>query len=84
MLIYPASAPNSVSWCTFSADYKGVCIYFLPVIAIPCYNQVPAPVSFDRLNKLYGLNLPVQGIFISDLRSTLLSQAFFHIFFHIF
>lgn len=45
--------------------------YFLPVKAVPCYNQVPAPVSFDRLNKLYALNLSVQGIFIPDLRSSL-------------
>lgn len=71
MLICLASAPNSLSWYTFSADYKGVCTYFLPVKAVPCYNQVPAPVSFDRLNKLYGVNLSVQGIFIPDLRSTL-------------
>lgn len=45
--------------------------HFLPVKAVPCYNQVPAPLSFDRLNKLYALNLPVQGIFIPDQRSTL-------------
>lgn len=54
MLICLASASYAVSWCTFSADYKGVCTYFLPVKAVPCYNQVPAPVSFDRLNKLYA------------------------------
>lgn len=59
------------SWFTFSADYKGFWNYFLPVKVAPCYNQVPAPVSFDRLDKLYALNLSVQGIFIPDLRSTL-------------
>lgn len=69
MLICLSSVPSSVSWCTFSADYKGVCTYFPPVKA--CYNQIPAPISIDRLNKLYGLNLSKQGIFIPDLRSTL-------------
>lgn len=38
---------------------KVVGTYFLPVKAVPYYNQVPTPVSFDRLNKLYALNLSV-------------------------
>lgn len=44
---------------------KVVGTYFLPVKAVPYYNQVPAPVSFDRLNKLHALNLSVWTDFYS-------------------
>lgn len=84
MLICLASASYAVSWCTFSADYKGVCTYFLPVKAVPCYNQVPATVSFDRLNKLYALNLSVQGYFYSRPEiNPLVLSIFSHLFPHL-
>lgn len=84
MLICLASASYAVSWCTFSADYKGVCTYFLPVKAVPCYNQVPAPVSFDRFNKLYALNLSVQGYFYSRPEiNPLVLSIFSHLFPHL-
>lgn len=68
----PPSPPNNLFSSRLQMLFLGVHFiqitkmvgtYFLPVKAVPYYNQVPAPVSLDRLNKLYALNLSVQRYF---------------------